>query len=123
MKIAAIAFVRRGDKLLAIRRADNGMLAAPGGKVDPGEAPVETVLRELLEETGVRGHHPRLLSVGQGANNYLVHRFMVDIAPDAIPWAAEPAIAEVLWVTPEDLAAGFGGEFHGPAMREAGLLR
>jgi 8-oxo-dGTP pyrophosphatase MutT (NUDIX family) len=33
-----------------------GTWALPKGNLDPGESPAETALREVWEETGVRGH-------------------------------------------------------------------
>lgn len=43
--------VFRGDKLLLIRRRDNGLWALPGGMVEVGETLVEAAAREFLEET------------------------------------------------------------------------
>lgn len=39
--------------MLAIRRADNGEWAPPGGIVELDEDPRDTVRREVLEETGI----------------------------------------------------------------------
>jgi ADP-ribose pyrophosphatase YjhB (NUDIX family) len=41
------------DRVLLIRRTDNGLWALPGGAQDFGEYIAETVARETLEETGV----------------------------------------------------------------------
>lgn len=40
-------------RILLIRRADNSRWAMPGGALEVGETPVEGILREVLEETGV----------------------------------------------------------------------
>jgi 8-oxo-dGTP pyrophosphatase MutT (NUDIX family) len=42
--------------LLMIERGDGHGWAAPGGHVEPGEAPAAAALRELEEETGLRAH-------------------------------------------------------------------
>lgn len=54
------------DRLVLIRQFRHGaqaiMLELPGGSMDAGEAPEETAVRELLEETGYRGEAVRLLA-------------------------------------------------------------
>jgi 8-oxo-dGTP pyrophosphatase MutT (NUDIX family) len=50
---AAAAVIREDGRVLAIRRADNGEWAPPGGIVELDEDPRDTVRREVLEETGV----------------------------------------------------------------------
>ncbi|WP_040338397.1 NUDIX domain-containing protein [Candidatus Blastococcus massiliensis] len=43
-------------RLLVIRRGhapSAGMWSVPGGRIEPGEAPVEAVVREVREETGL----------------------------------------------------------------------
>jgi len=41
------------QRLLLIRRADNGLYALPGGMHELGETMTETAVRETVEETGV----------------------------------------------------------------------
>lgn len=50
--VADAAVVDEDDRILLIRRADDGLWAMPGGAYDMGEAPVEGAVRETLEETG-----------------------------------------------------------------------
>lgn len=52
------------DKLLLVRRADNGRWTLPAGIVDPGEEPAHTAVREVLEECGVHCTLTALLGVG-----------------------------------------------------------
>jgi 8-oxo-dGTP pyrophosphatase MutT (NUDIX family) len=41
------------DRLLLIRRTDNGLWAIPGGAQDVGEYIAETAVRETREESGI----------------------------------------------------------------------
>jgi ADP-ribose pyrophosphatase YjhB (NUDIX family) len=50
-------------RILLIRRADNGKWAMPGGALEVGETPLEGVLREALEETGVHCRAVALVGV------------------------------------------------------------
>ncbi|MDQ3570440.1 MAG: NUDIX domain-containing protein [Actinomycetota bacterium] len=52
------AVVVEGTRLLMVRRGRDpgaGRWSIPGGHVEPGETVTEAVVRELREETGVRG--------------------------------------------------------------------
>lgn len=55
--LSTAALIRRGDRLLFVRRRPGGDLGRcwelPGGKVDAGEAPRQALRRELQEELGV----------------------------------------------------------------------
>ena len=52
----AICYVRDGKKMLflVLRSAKHGGWGAPKGHAEPGETEIETAVRELFEETGVR---------------------------------------------------------------------
>ncbi len=57
------AVVMQGDKILLVRRSDDGLWALPGGITDPGETLAETAVRELQEETGIVGSARQLLGI------------------------------------------------------------
>jgi len=56
------AVVRRGDRVLLVRRADNGHWTPVTGIPEPGEEPAVAAAREALEEAGVRIRVDRLAS-------------------------------------------------------------
>jgi ADP-ribose pyrophosphatase YjhB (NUDIX family) len=48
------------DRILLVRRADDGAWGLVAGWVDPNEAPEQTLVREFEEELGVEGRVERL---------------------------------------------------------------
>lgn len=59
---ATLLFVIRGGEALLIRKLRGlgaGKINAPGGRLEPGETPVEAAIRETMEEVGVRPIQPR----------------------------------------------------------------
>lgn len=50
-------------QILLIRRDDTRTFAPPGGGVEAGELPTENVVREVLEETGLKVHPVRLVGL------------------------------------------------------------
>ena len=42
--------IRRGEKLLVVRKRGTSVFIAPGGKCEPGEEPADSLRRELFEE-------------------------------------------------------------------------
>jgi len=60
----AVAVVRNEQgEILLQRRSDTGDWELPGGGIDPGEEPAEAVIREVLEETGIRVVADRLVGI------------------------------------------------------------
>ena len=60
---SAVIFDSTGQKVLLIRRSDNGQWCLPGGAMDPGESASECCAREVMEETGLEVRVGRLVGV------------------------------------------------------------
>lgn len=60
--VATLLFVIRGGEALLIRKKRGlgaGKINAPGGRLEPGELPVDAAIRETIEEVGVVPSAPR----------------------------------------------------------------
>lgn len=103
------AVLVRDGRILAAQRGEGMSLAGcwefPGGKIEPGETPQETLRREIVEELGCR------IEIGElVARTEHVYDFgLVDLATY---WcrliAGEPALTEhaaIVWADAEELAA------------------
>ncbi len=71
-QIAMKALIVYRDKVLIIREAatygdgtQRGRYHLPGGRVEPGEAPKAALIREVLEETGLKIEVQKPLYVGE----------------------------------------------------------
>ena len=55
--VVAVALIDADNRVLIAKRPEGKQLAGywefPGGKVDPGERPEESLIRELMEELGI----------------------------------------------------------------------
>jgi 8-oxo-dGTP pyrophosphatase MutT (NUDIX family) len=75
----AAAVIDDNDKVLLMRRSDNGLWGMPGGGMNVGETPAQAVVRETFEETGIRCkavalvgvYDSRLWKTNFGFNAYL----------------------------------------------------
>jgi len=107
---ASAACFRDGKLLLARRAVPPNLWTLPGGRVESGEAAADAARRELLEETGVEaeiagfaGFREMLLKNASG----IIERHFV-ILSFAARWQGgearpNPELAEVEWISPEEL--------------------
>jgi ADP-ribose pyrophosphatase YjhB (NUDIX family) len=120
-RLGAYAVVVRDDALLLTRISaigfPPGWWALPGGGVDHGESPHDTVGRELYEETGLRVasqrlvdvHHVHVVEAGrddQYEDYHGVHLlYAVEIEPGGVPRVTEPDSTTDLarWVPLDEL--------------------
>ena len=61
--VTAVVLDRTGQRVLLVRRSDNGAWAPISGITDPDEQPAQCAVREAREETGVEIAVERLVSV------------------------------------------------------------
>jgi len=112
--VAVTAIVRNdnGDILL-IQRTDNGLWAAPGGAQDIGESVIDTVAREVREETGIDVEVTGLSGIYSDPRHVIAYddgevRQEFSLCFHARPLAGELQTSsesrQVHWVKPEQLA-------------------
>ena len=109
VEVAVGAIVRRDDQLLLVRRGREpaaGEWSVPGGRVEPGETLMEAVVRELHEETGLRGVCGPLVGwverIGDGWH-FVILDFEATVAGDVAPVAGGDAL-EARWCPVGDVA-------------------
>ncbi|MBS4751902.1 NUDIX domain-containing protein [Nocardioides sp. zg-ZUI104] len=122
-RTAAYAYVVRDGAILLTRTSalapDPGTWHLPGGGIDHGETPVDTVRRELWEECGLEGEAAGLLTVldhhftGTAPNGRAEDFHAIGVIYRARVGDGEPKVMEtdgttdeVAWVPLADVAAG-----------------
>lgn len=53
LTIAAVRLLDREGRILLVRKRGTNKFMQPGGKLEPGEAPLAAAIREVAEETGI----------------------------------------------------------------------
>ncbi len=106
---AVVAVVARRDRLLAIRRSAHviapGRICFPGGGIEDGESEEAALIRELDEELNLRIQPVRRLWQSVTRWRHALSWWLSDIEDDSEPQANPAEVAEVLWLTPEELLA------------------
>ncbi|WP_030945670.1 NUDIX domain-containing protein [Streptomyces sp. NRRL S-646] len=106
---AIVAVLRRGGRVLAIRRGPGvprpGYWQPLSGKVEPGETQEQAVVREVREEVGLTVSP--LAKVWESETDdglFRLHWWTADATTgEVVPDPAE--VAETRWVTPEEFLA------------------
>jgi ADP-ribose pyrophosphatase len=119
---AAVVALDEDDRVCLLwqyRYASGGWLwELPAGKLDPGESPESTALRELEEEAGIRaGRLDRLGSMVStpGFCNEVVHLFLARELARVPAAPEEHELFEVHWLPFEDAL----GQVHDGTIRDA----
>ena len=115
----------RGRWMLAAIRPGGrpeGLWALPKGRIDPGESPAETALREVAEETGAHGRSlgklgdVKYVYTWEGERIFKVVSFFLVRYQGGrlgdVPEAFRHEVADVRWLPLEDapLLLAYGGE-------------
>lgn len=115
IELTNMCMLRREDGCLLVQdRVDPhwGGLTFPGGHVEPGESLVDSVIREMQEETGLTIRHPRLVGAKNwtqpgGLERYLVMMYTADEYEGELRDSAE---GRVRWMTLDEMRAGHMAE-------------
>jgi 8-oxo-dGTP diphosphatase len=107
--VAACALVDADGRVLIARRpADKemaGLWEFPGGKVDPGERPEQTLIRELKEELGIQVQEACLAPLTFASHRYEAFQLLMPLWI-CRKWDGEPKALEgqeLAWVRPNRL--------------------
>ena len=100
-------------RVLLVRHANGGVWVAPGGAIDPDEAPQDAVVREVWEETGLSVEPVHLCGIYGGpefriqyANgdlvSYVIAVFECRLVGGRLK-VDDDEVTEARWVAPDDL--------------------
>jgi 8-oxo-dGTP diphosphatase len=101
--------VRDDGRVAVIHRPRYDDWSLPKGKLDPGESFEDGAVREVLEETGVRGRIVGELEptsyVDRKGRDKLVRWYRMELAGDPADFAPNDEVDELRWLTPGEAGA------------------
>ena len=111
IELTNMCMLRREDGCVLVqnrRDPDWGGLTFPGGHVEPGESLVDSVIREMKEETGLTIRNPRLIGSKSwmqkdGSGRYLVLLYTAEEYEGELHSSEE---GDVRWMSIDDMRAG-----------------
>lgn len=100
--VSVAAAIVDGDRVLAIRRRDNGKWEPPGGTLEPHETVTEGLRREVLEETGLKITPGPLTGVYKNmTRGILALVFRCDVfSGEALP---SDEVSETRWINRDEI--------------------
>jgi len=101
--------VRDDGRVAVIHRPRYDDWSLPKGKLDPGESFEEGAVREVLEETGVRGRIVVELEptsyVDRKGRDKLVRWYRMELDAEPSEFAPNDEVDELRWLTPDEAGA------------------
>ncbi|MBP2451331.1 NUDIX hydrolase [Mycolicibacterium lutetiense] len=111
IRIVAAVVVDEHHRLLLVRKRGTTAFMQPGGKIEPGEQPIEALIREVREELGV-GFDPaaadelgHFTAAAANEPGHSVDAWLYLVSLDGEP-RPQAEIAEMTWIdrhTPGDI--------------------
>ena len=112
--ITTECYIRKGDKMLFIHKGgrdlNTGKYLGIGGHMEKGESPVECMLREIYEETGIKKEELsrfRMRAVITFVNpvyeDEYIHLFEADYTGDRDPAATDCDEGKLHWIDIRDI--------------------